>query len=241
MIHFLLKIFAEKQHADSFLRGEMYANRLSWFRKLEDSEGRRDKYEGAAMLQRDNFSMHLTATNKETGEVLGEFTLSGDDLSAPTIMQLAAFNDLNLFCMYAGHSRDFQQETDAPLQELKKHIEIPDHCLQLGRYAVVIKDAPEFLRRVKAAADREGYQIWRGLVEYYDPEVGTSVEPLSIKTAFRKRDQFAHQREHRFVIHTGTTGPDAITLDIGDIADIAMLLDTGDINRNMSITQASDE
>ena len=185
MIHFILKIFAEKQHADSFLRGDMYANRLSWSKGLEDSEGRGDKYEGAAMLQRDNSSLHLTATNKETGEVLGEFIFSGDDFSAPTIMQLAAFDDLNLFCMFAGHSKDFQQETDAPPQELKKHIEIPDHCLQLGRYAVVITDAPEFLRRVKVAADREGYQICCGLVEYYDPEVGTSVEPLSIKTASR--------------------------------------------------------
>ena len=247
MIHFLLKIFTEKQHAESFLRGDMYANRLSWFRKIgesdgrgdeyegavfrkiEESDGRGDEYEGAVMLQRDNLIMNLTAMNKETGEVLSEFTITKDDLAAPPVMQLATFDNLNLFCMYAGHSRDFQPETDAPLQELQKHIEIPEECLQLGRYAVGIKDAPEFLRRIQVAANREGYSIYRGLVEYYDPEVGTPLEPLTMKTALRKRDDFAHQREYRFVIDTGTTGSDAITLNIGDISDIAMPLDPSDM------------
>ena len=229
MIHFLLKIFAEKQHADKFLRGEMYANRLSWFKKIEDSDGRGDEYEGAVMLQRDNLVIHLTASDGETGEFLSESTITKDDLAAPPVMQSAVFDNLNLFCMYAGHSRDFQPKTDDPLQELQKHIEMPEDCLHLGRYAVGIKDASEFLRRIQVAAKREGYSICRGLVEYYDPEVGTPLEPLTIKTAFRKRDKFAPQREYRFVIDTGTTGSDAITLNIGDITDIAVLLDTSDI------------
>ena len=229
MIHFLLKIFAEKQHAGSFLRGEMHANRLSWFKKIESSDGRGDEYEGAVMLQRDNLVIHMTASDGETGEVLSESTITQGEHVAPPVMQLDIFDNLNLFCMYAGHSRDFQPKTDDPLQELQKHIEMPEDCLQFGRYAVGIKDASEFLRRIQVAANREGYSIYRGLVEYYDPEVGTPLEPLTIKTAFRKRNKFSPQREYRFVIDTGTTGSDAITLNIGDIADIAVFLDTSDI------------
>ena len=229
MIHYLLKIFENKQYADSFLRGEMYANRLSWFREIEGSDGRGDEYEGAVMLQRDHLVIHMKASDGETGEVLSESTITKDDLAAPPVIKQAVFDDLNLFCMYAGHSRDFQPKTDDPLQELQKHIEIPEECLQLGRYAVGIKDAPAFLRRIQVAANREGYSIYRGLVEYYDPEVGTPLEPLTMKTALRKRDDFAHQREYRFVIDTDTTGSDAITLNIGDISDIAMLLDPSDM------------
>ena len=35
MIHFLAKVFSEQDHADKFLRGELYTRRLSWFKKLE--------------------------------------------------------------------------------------------------------------------------------------------------------------------------------------------------------------
>ena len=236
MIHFLMKVFEEKQHADSFIRGELYSNRLSWFKKVEDSDGRGDEYEGAAMLQPDNLVIKLTARDQETGEVLEEFTITPDEHAAPPVLQPERFDDLNLFCMYAAHSNDFQPETDDPLQELKTHIEIPEDCLKLGGYGVVITDTPEFLRRVQAAASREGYRIVGGLVEYYDPEIGTSIDPLSVKAVFRKREEFAHQREYRFVMDTGTQGPEAVILNIGEIDDITMLLDTAAINQLFSLS-----
>ena len=49
MIHFLVKVFSEAEHADRFLLGEMYARRLSWFKKLESDQGRGDEYEAAIM------------------------------------------------------------------------------------------------------------------------------------------------------------------------------------------------
>ena len=238
MIHFLVKVFAEEEHAVSFLRGDMFANRLSWFKKIEATDGRGDQYEGAVVLQPDNLVIQLNATDKETGEVLQEFTFTKDDLAAPPIVQPEHFDALNLFCMYAAHSYDFKPRTEDPLQELKRHIEIPEDCLKLGRYAVVITNAPEFLRRIQAAANQERYCICRGLMKYYDPEVGTPLEPLSIEAVFRKREEFAYQREYRFVMDTGTTGTEAITLNIGGIADIAMLLNTCEINQQLSMKLA---
>lgn len=230
-----MKVFKEKQYADSFIRGELYANRLSWFKKIEASDGRGDEYEGAAMLQRDNLVIKLTARNQETGEIIDEFTIAPDEHAAPPIVQPDRFDDLNLFCMYAAHSNDFEPETDDPLQELKAHIEIPEDCVRLGNHAVVITDVPEFLRRVQAAVSREGYRARRGVVEYYDPEVGTPLDPLDPRVVFRKRQEFAHQREYRFVFDTGTRGCEAVTLNIGGIDDIAMVLDTAEINQLLSL------
>ena len=88
MIRFLVKVFSEKAYADKFLRGEMYANRLSWFKRLKGSDGRGDEYEAASMLRRDDLIVRLEARNVETG-----------DLAAPPILQLERFDHINLFCM----------------------------------------------------------------------------------------------------------------------------------------------
>ena len=34
MIHFLVEVLSEQDHADKFMRGELYARRLSWFKRL---------------------------------------------------------------------------------------------------------------------------------------------------------------------------------------------------------------
>ena len=44
-------------------------------------------------------------------------------------------------------------------------------------------------------------------------------------------DTFADEREFRFVFDTGTTGTDAIKLNIGDIRDIARPIDPEDPTR----------
>ena len=234
VIHFLVKVFSEEAYADKFLRGEMYANRLSWFKRLEGSDGRGDEYEAASMLRPDGLIIRLEARNVETGKVQG-VTVPADDLAAPPILQPEHFDHINLFCMYAAHSGGFHQVSDDNIEELRRQLEIPGDCLKLGRHAVAITNRAEFVRRVKMGAQREGYGLHCGLVKYYDPEVGTPLAPLDIRTIFTKREKYAYQKEFRFAIDTGTTGCEPITLDIGAIDDIATRLDTADINRQLSI------
>ena len=238
MIHFLVKMFSEPEHADKFLRGELYARRLSWFKKLESDEGRGDEYEAAIMPRRDNLIITLEAKTMETGEV-EEFTIPMEDLAAPPILQPQQFDHINVFCMYAAHSGDFKQVSEDNIQDYRRQLELPEECLQLGRYAVAITDNPEFLRRVKMGADRQGYKICRGLVRYYDPEVGTPLAPLDIGIVFTKRKKYAHQSEYRFAIDTGSLGCEPITLDIGKLDDIAVRLKTAEINRQLSISLGS--
>ena len=234
MIHFLVKVFSEQDHADKFLRGELYARRLSWFKKSECDDGRGDEYEATIIARRHNLIITLKAKNVVTGEV-EEFTIPMEDLAAPPILQLQHFDHINVFCMYAAHSEGFKQILEDNLEEYRRQLELPEDCLKLGRCAVVITDTPEFLNRMKMAAHRQGYKIYRGLVRYYDPEVGTPLPPLNMGIIFTKREKYAHQKEYRFAIDTGTSGCEPITLNIGEIDDIAIRLDTADVNRELSI------
>ena len=235
MIIFLAKVFEQEEHARAFMRGDIFANRLCHFKKLEDGEHRGDEYEGAIMPQIEGSIITLKPTNPDTGEVLGEITITEDDLAAPVIIAPEWFDYINVFCMYAGHSGTFQQVSADNLPDFKKQLELPEDCTKLGDHAVVIINVEEFLRRVKAAAHREGYRICRGLVKYYDPNVGTPPARSDIESIFTKRDQYAYQKEFRIAIDTRTPGTGAITLNIGSISDIALLLKTGEINRGLTL------
>ena len=234
MIFFFAKIFEKKEHADDFVRGSLFANRLSYFKRIENREGRGDKYEGAIMPRLDGLSITLTCTDIETGEV-SEITIPEEDFAAPPIIQSTWLDHSNVFCMYAGHSRGFKEISTDNLQRFKRRLEIPEDCTKLGRYAVIVQNATEFIRRVRVAAEREKYSIWWRLVRYYDPEVGTPRLESSLDPIFSKSKEYEYQREFRFAIDTGTEGRNHITLDIGEIDDITMCMDSRDINQQIDI------
>ena len=235
MIFFLAKVFDREEYAQALMRGDIFANRLPHFKKLEDAERRGDEYEGAIMPQLEGLIITLRATDSDTREELGEITITEDDLAAPPIIAPEWFDHINVFCMYAAHSGTFQQISAENLPELKKQLELPEDCIDLGEHAVVITNVEEFLRRVKAAARREEYGIYQGLVTYYDPNVGTPPAYSDIASIFTKRDHYSYQKEFRIAIDTRSSGTEAITLNIGPINDIALLLKTRDINRGLDI------
>jgi len=82
-----------------------------------------------------------------------------------------------------------------------------------GDTFAVIRNAPEFVRRVSSAAQAIGQEARCSLVEYIDNshhgEVG----------AFRKSSAFEYQSEFRVAIFPGFGR--AHVLEIGDISDIA--------------------
>ena len=232
MILFLAKFFSKREYADEFVRGKMYVNRLSYFKKLENLDGRGDELEGAIVAQLDGLVITMKITEPSTGAV-EEFTIPVEDLAAPPIISPEWFDYINVYCMYAGHNGDFAEVTSSNLQEFRRHLQIPKDNELLGRQAVFIIDTPEFLRRVKTAADREGYRIYGRLVTYYDPEIGTPPLRSNVETIFHKRKEYEYQREFRIALYTGTVGCSAITLDIGDISDIAIQMDTIETIKHM--------
>lgn len=234
MIIFLAKVFRKAKHAEDFLNGQMYSNSLAYFKKIEDGGVRGDKDEGAIMLHREGLIIELTATNRATG-VADTIRMSGDELTSPLVIHPERFDHINVFCMYAGHTGDIKSVSEQNALKLKKQIEIPGDCAQLGDFAVVITNVREFLGRVRAGAKRLGYSVCSGLVRYYNPQVGSPPTKSEIEAIFTKRNEYEYQKEFRIAIDTGTREGDPTTLCIGKIHDIALPIPTSEINRQLRV------
>jgi|TARA_B110000211_G_scaffold83857_1_gene98166 hypothetical protein len=223
-IFFLVKIFDNESYADDFIRGNIFANRLSYFRKLEEGESsnRSDQHEGVV-------SWHQP--EQVNVEINGRLIT---DLAGPISVKMNWHNHLNIFCIYAAHSGEFEGVSEDNLDAFKKELEIPDECLKLGEYVVLITSVSQFIKRVTESAKCHNYGLTAGLVEYYDPKTfhGTFSETESI---FRKRDEYQHQKEYRLVFNSGFQGDAPLILSIGDISDITMKCKVADINRYLDI------
>ena len=239
MIVFLAKVFEKKEHAEAFLKGSMYANRLSYFKNLGGAYGRGDEYEGAIMPPLDDFASTLKATDPTTGEVVSSITMTGEDLAAPVIVSPRWFDHFNVFCMYAGRF-ELQEVSRDDLQDLKRQLDISEDFERLGEHIVIIKNTTEFFRRVRHAGDQAGYRICAKLVSYYDPEVGTPPVTSDLETIFNKRKEFEYQKEFRFAIDTNSEGRCPITLDVGEIDDIAFYVKTSEIDIQLDVATESD-
>ena len=234
MIFFLVKVFSKQDHADKLLKGELYSRRLSWFKNLEIDKERGDEYEAASVLRPEGLTLPLASTDVATGKT-EEVTVTEWEFASPIVFKPRYFDHVNLFCLYAAQSGNFRWISEDRIEDLKKQIELPERYLEFGKYAVAIINYTEFLKRVKDAAQHNGYHICWDLVKYYDPKIGTSFAPLDLEAIFTKRNKYAYQKEFRIAIETGTKGNEPITLNIGKIDDIAIRLDTSDINRQLSI------
>ncbi len=221
-IFFLVKFLKKARYVKCFLDGKLYAQRLASFKEIEDDaqSGRCDPHEG-------------TSSWIQPGQVRIEINgidLSGD-LAGPVQTQMDWCDDLNVLCVHAAHTGelDLEQFGDRSIERLRRQLWIPDACFDLGPYAVVITDIAEFMRRFGVAVGSQGYRAWADLVRYYDPDTFhghfEGIDPV-----FRKQSRFSEQREYRFAIDTGTTGRDALTLEIGDIRDITLQFRAADLN-----------
>ena len=234
MLLFLAKVFEEKQHADAFLEGKLFARRLRYFKELEDAAGRGDNDEGVTLLASDNAILTLRSVNQESGEV-ESITVPSKDLTGPLEIRPEWIDYVHVYCMYAGHSGDFEVLSEDNAEALTRQLEIPSQYQEMGKHAVIVTGVGEFLARVRNATEREGYNLGRGLVNYYDYASGTPHQDLGLGAIFAKQSKFAWQREYRFAFDTGELGSDPITLEIGAIDDLAFYVPTSEINSMISV------
>ena len=203
-------------------RGQIFANRLSKFKQAEDSEesGRMDRHEGTiAWLQPGKGRIKLNGMDMS------------DDLAGPIQIQKDWLNHLNVFCVHAAHSGDLDLASlfNDNVEALRQELTIPDECLSLGKYAVVVTNVPEFIKRMRDSARAKGYKIRWGLVKYYAPATFHG-NFRDVESVFRKQDQYRFQREFRFVIDRGSLGECPLVIDIGDISDITLQLESSELN-----------
>lgn len=214
MTFVLVKFLAEEAYVRDLLAGRIYANRLSWFRRIEasDDAARGDQHEDVvAWYQPDR----------------GVLRLDGVDImpyiDRPIEFHSNKLDHLDLFCTTYGSIEDevLNSLVDEGPEELSNTLVVSKDLRSLGQYAVVIRDIGEFIRRMKEAADTRGYVIGQRPVDYYDPGSYHGATSLT-EAVFRKQDRYRYQNEFRFVIHTQRAGDQPIILEIGDIRDIAL-------------------
>ena len=223
MILFLVKFFEKEKHADAFIAGSVHAKKLSYFQEKDEQENfnRSDKHEGIiGWLQPGRGQL-----------VINGMDITGD-LAGPIEMQRTWLGDRYVFCVYAACSGniDLRDSSAENIEALRRQLRIHKDCYRLGEYAVIVKNVPEFISRIQKGAGLKQCRISHGSVEYYNPATfhGQFTDEQAL---FRKHDGYKHHQEHRFIIDSPDRGDDFITLDIGDISDIAMECDTKKINQ----------
>jgi len=209
---------------NDFLDGKLFMNPLSFFRKIEEEavSNRSDKHEAVIGWHQPD-QITLTINNYEL-----------KDLAGPVCVQMNAHENLNMLCLYAGHSGEFKSLSEETIPLLHEQLKISAKCSKLGGYSVLITNTSEFINRVVKAIREQGYIGTAGLVDYYNPD--TFSGDFSHRDAlFRKRDEFSHQSEYRFVIKRDSEENIPVTLNIGSIRDIAVPYKTSDFNEGLEI------
>ncbi len=215
MTRILMKTYAEKRHALAFIQGTMFANPLSYFKQVEERDIRRDTEEGImTMPLTEGFKLEITSNAIDRPIVLNR-----DDLAEPPTLRPNWFNAINLFCM---HMVNFHRDGNTGI------LKVPSRATSFGRYAVVILDVGEFIRRVKKAVDRAGHRLSYKQVEYYDSATGIHTSLTTLGPIFTKRNDYQEEQEFRIAIDRRLAVPTPLELDIGPISDIAELKVLGD-------------
>ncbi len=234
---FFVKVLEQSAYAKSLMGGQIYANPLAHFRNIENV-ARSDEYEGAFLLDTPDMRMSLWPTDPVIRSQLGDVNLRRQDLAGPLALFPNNYKRFNVFSMYAKtvDDGDFPNTGTDHLHELKKLFEVPASLTKFGKHAVVIHKPGVFVERVKDAAISAGYDFRCGTVEYANPRDGWgTLDPFDPKGIFRKRESYAVESEYRLVFGRPLYNDAPITLQIGDISDIAYPADVSTINNGIEV------
>ena len=209
----LVKFLTEEAYLRDLLDGKVYANRLSCFKKIEESNdtGRGDSHEDVvAWYQPDRGVLKLDAV-----DIMPY-------IDRPIEFHSQQLDHLNLFCTTYGSIEDdvLNSLSGVDPDELNNALVVSGDLRSMGHNAVVITDIGEFILRMKKAAGKRGFVIGHKPVDYYDPDSYHGAMSLT-DALFRKQDRYRYQNEFRFVIHTQHAGREPVILEIGDIRDVA--------------------
>ena len=126
------------------------------------------------------------------------------------------------------------QKKYASLEDLKRDVLFSEKMIKYGEYVVVIPQAELFLERLEKAALKDGFDLFKGPVNYYDFSKDNVLDEFP-KNAFRKRSEFSYQREFRFLLRKKDTVNEYVTLEVGDLSDIAQSCKSADLNGMLEI------
>ena len=91
----LIKMCRQKEHADKFRKGILYSNRISYF-----GDNGNDLLDGVVLISPKVYDFKLSCN----GTNLPNLT---EDMCGPAELRLNRVQNLNIFCMYAIHTGEF--------------------------------------------------------------------------------------------------------------------------------------
>ncbi len=233
---YFVKFFSDETHADEFRAGKVYANKLSYFRHIEDGpDGRADPNETpAAHFQHKNVSI-IFVDNPH-------LNITPDNLIAPVTMSYRAYDSWHLFCLCAIYVTGYDlidgnieiNDTKEDKSELERQLRIDEKCANFGRFAVIVL-ANRFMEQLDQAMRKIGKKYHADLVQYYDPSTFHGYVPIQ-QAPFRKQHGYSYQREYRICFPNTNPCDGALSLNIGDISTFSAKYDSIRINDLLKIS-----
>ena len=223
----LLKAYREKKWAAEFLNGCLYCNTLEYYRECEGE--RQDPEEGTITLPVENMELRI-GDHVVPGKTIKRFTYR------PNLV-----GSLNVFCMYSW-TPPFVDEDRIALDKETQLGSLRTLEDAYGPHAVLIKDIPEFFRRITTAVDRQDSVVVRAKGS---PVVYKSLNSIPerddlIDAAFHKNPRYSGESEYRFAFLTDREKPGPLRLNVDDIRDIAVLCRTREIYDSIAVNGSNE-
>lgn len=223
--------FGKKEHMESLMKGTVYMNSMEFFKTYEDYNNIGDQDEGVQTI------LQPEHTKVTIGPV--EFEKDGKLVKIPErtlrkkngLINLKVNSDIssiNLFCLYKISLDQICRDN------LKFHLpqEIKDdenytHC-------VIFNDPQKFVEKINCGVKGKSNYFQAKIIEYVDKdsyhgEVGI----------FRKFKKYEHQNEYRIALSPNQQyrgNNNEFVLEIGELSDIALLIETSQLEDSLEIT-----
>ena len=225
----LLKAFRKEQWAQEFLDGDLYCNTLRFYQNWENKR-LRDKNEGVIVLPGANLDLRFGDFRFPKGDVV---SLS----YRPNLM-----NYIYVYCMYCW----VVPWIDDNLVLLNKETQLGslrnlEHSY--GPNAVMIRDLPEFFRRINQAVNHPSCGVLQGkgdTIKYKPMLALPSTSEQTIQAAFHKDSKYIGEQEYRFAFLLERRQREGFRLKIGSIRDIAAMVRTSDIFDSIKVNGQTD-
>lgn len=234
----MVKFFKEKAHALELINGNLYLNRLSYFKNNgdedADEDGRPDKYEVIShWLQHKGMEISISVP-----ELNLLHKITDKDIASPVYFSNTRHQNFHVYCMTVMKANYFyNSDKKLELKEIesvfRERLKVDEKCYKFGDHAVMLP-AKQFLERAKKALESRDQCFNGKLVNYYDENIfHGAIEENEIP--FKKHKSFSYQNEFRIILDTQTVGENPITINIGSLEDIASkVVASSDINKFMS-------
>ncbi len=207
-IKLFLKFGKEEHIQDLLLNGTIYMNSIQYFRKFEDNGLRGDNFEGITELKNyPSGEFEIKSLNHKGKYISLQFRESYEEVLG------------NIYSMYAISSLTVPNPIGFKID--KKNKEFGTHCL-------LVKNNPEFLKRIEKRLKEINLKFRHGFVDYYDKYKKNGKINL-----FQKPNEYQYQNEFRFYVERESIEP--IKIQIGNITDIAEIHKSEDVIETLTL------